>query len=155
MGNERKNKMIKLIPIFYTNLPSEIRGRSYGLFIQIDKKYKDNKGLLKHEREHSRQFLQFAIPTIIVVLGLLFSPYDIIAPFVVPFFGTHWLLYRFSKKYKYWAEVKAFGYSIAYGDRTKQDIKHSLKTYYKIPSKIMQYYESDIEIAIEEAKKSR
>lgn len=44
--------------------------------------------------------------------------------------------------------------SIVYGERTKENVKHSLETYYEIPRNVMKNYEVDIELAIMKAKKS-
>lgn len=50
------NKLTKVIPIQYTTLDTSIKGRSFGVLIQIDEKYKEDKGLLAHERVHVKQF---------------------------------------------------------------------------------------------------
>ena len=41
------NKITKLIPISYTTLDSSIKGRSFGVLIQIDEKYKKTYEYLK------------------------------------------------------------------------------------------------------------
>ena len=73
-------------------------------------------------------------------------------PLVSVVFGGHGLLYRFSKWYKYKSEVEAFGYSIAYGSRTREDVKWSLENYYGV-DEYMNDFDIDIEIAIQDAKK--
>ena len=146
------NKLIKLIPIFYKDLPSTLKGRSYGLWIEIDNKYKDDKGLLAHERAHARQFLKFALAGLI--LSILTIALGYIEFFALPLIliGAHGLLYKYSNIYRYKAEVEAFGYSILYGNRTKESVKNSLTSFYKIDSKTMKDYEFDINEAIENAK---
>jgi hypothetical protein len=121
------NKLTKLFPVFYKEISTpNVRGRSYGLWIVIEPHLIDDKGLLAHERCHVRQF----ITTL----------------------GTHGIMYGLSKKYKYKAEVEAFGYSIAYGSRTISDVKNSLISAYGITNDIMDTYEADIEFAIYKAK---
>ena len=121
------NKLTKLFPVFYKEISTpNVRGRSYGLWIVIEPHLRDDKGLLAHERCHVRQF----ITTL----------------------GTHGIMYELSKKYKYKAEVEAFGYSIAYGSRTISDVKNSLISAYGITNDIMDTYEADIEFAIYKAK---
>lgn len=121
------NKLIKLIPVIYKDLPNTIKGRSWGLWIEIQPKHKDDLGLLAHERCHVRQFFTY--------------------PFV------YGLLYKFSSKFRYKFEVEAFGYSIAYGNRTKENVRSSLASYYNIPEDVMKYFTADITYAIENAKK--
>ena len=121
------NKLTKLFPVFYKEISTpNVRGRSYGLWIVIEPHLIDDKGLLAHERCHVRQF----ITTL----------------------GTHGIMYGLSKKYKYKAEIEAFGYSIAYGSRTISDVKNSLISAYGIPEDIMECYKADIEYAICKAK---
>ncbi len=147
------NKLTKLIPIQYTTLDASIKGRSFGVLIQIDKKYKDDKGLLAHERVHAKQFLRLWLSAIPIGLVLLFLGYDFGIIPIIAGIGLHGLLYKFSKVYRYKAEVEAFGYSIAYGNRSVANVKSSLKTHYKIPDLIMKGFDSDIQKSIETAKK--
>jgi len=116
------NKLVKLIPIFYKDLSPNLRGRYYGLWIYIDKKYKGRNGLLAHERCHARQLLK--------TLGL------------------HGILYPLSKRWKYKTEVEAFGYSIYAKERNKVEVKRTLIIAYKIPKNIMRNYEREIDYAV-------
>lgn len=147
------NKLTKLIPIQYTTLDPFIKGRSFGVLIQIDEKYKEDKGLLAHERVHVKQFLRLWLSSILIGLVLLFLGYDFGIIPIIAGLGLHGLLYKFSKLYRYKAEVEAFGYSIAYGNRTASNVKSSLKTYYKIPDSILQGFDKDMQKSIEKAKK--
>jgi hypothetical protein len=56
-------------------------------------------------------------------------------------------------KNRYKAEVEAFGYSVAYGNRSKENVRSSLASYYDIPIDVMKYFDKDIEESIENAKK--
>lgn len=47
MGNKMLNKLTKLIPIQYIKLDPLIKGRSFGVLIQIDEKYKKTYEYLK------------------------------------------------------------------------------------------------------------
>ena len=83
------NKLTKLIPIQYTTLDASIKGRSFGVLIQIDEKYKDDKGLLEHERVHVKQLLRLwlsAIPIGLVLLCLGYE-YDILP--IISGLGLH------------------------------------------------------------------
>lgn len=147
------NRLTKVIPIQYTTLDPSIKGRSFGVLIQIDEKYKEDKGLLAHERVHVKQFLRLWLSSILIGLVLLYLGYDFGIIPIIAGLGLHGLLYKFSKLYRYKAEVEAFGYSIAYGNRSVANVKSSLKTYYKIPDSIMKGFDRDIQKLIENAKK--
>lgn len=146
-------KLTKLIPIQYTTLDPSIKGRSFGVLIQIDKKYREDKGLLAHEKVHVKQFLRLWLSTIPLGLVLICLGYDYGMLPIIAGIGLHGLLYKFSKLYRYKAELEAFGYSIAYGNRSVANVKSSLKTYYKIPDSIMKDFDSDIQKSIANAKK--
>lgn len=147
------NKLTKLIPIQYTALDPSIKGRSFGVLIQIDEKYKEDKGLLVHERVHVKQFLRLWLTSILIGVVLLSLGYDYGILPIIAGIGLHGLLYKFSKVYRYKAEIEAFGYSIAYGNRSVANVKSSLKTYYKIPDSIMKDFDSDMQKSMDNAKK--
>lgn len=147
------NNITKLAHIQYKSLDPSIKGRSFGVLIQIDEKYKEDKGLLVHERVHVKQFLRLWLSAIHIGLVLLFLGYDFGILPIIAGLGLHGLLYKFSRLYRYKTEVEAFGYSIAYGNRTVSNVKSSLKTYYKIPDSIMKDFDSDIQKSIANAKK--
>lgn len=146
------NKLTKATPIQYTTLGPSIKGRSFGVLIQIDEKYKDDKGLLAHERVHVKQFIRLWLSATPIGLVLLFLGYDFGIIPIIAGLGLHGLLYKFSKLYRYKAEIEAFGYSIAYGNRTIEMVEYSLKNFYNIPDSIMKDYRLDIDIAIDNAK---
>lgn len=147
------NKLTKLIPISYTTLDPSIKGRSFGVLIQIDKKYREDKGLLAHERVHVKQFLRLWLSAVTLGVVLLCLGYDFGIIPIIAGIGLHGLLYKLSKLYRYKAEVEAFGYSIAYGNRSVANVKSSLKTYYKISDSIMKDFDKDIQKSITNAKK--
>lgn len=147
------NKLTKRIHIQYTTLDPSIKGRSFGVLIQIDEKYRNDKGLLAHERVHVKQFLRLWLSAIPLGLVLLYLGYDFGIIPIIAGLGLHGLLYKFSKLYRYKAEIEAFGYSIAYGNRSVANVKSSLKTYYKIPDSIMKDFDKDMEKSIANAMK--
>ena len=69
------------VPVFYKELKT-FAGKSFGLFIVIDPKHKDNMPLLAHELNHCKQFW--------ATLGL------------------HALAYKFIKRYRYNSEVGCY-----------------------------------------------
>ena len=73
---------------YVDSLSEGVGGRAQMWFITILRKYQSDTGILAHEKEHVRQFW---------TLGLF-----------------HGLLYRFSKKYRLWAEVKAYKMQLKY-----------------------------------------
>ena len=146
------NTITKLIPIQYKDLDSSIKGRSLGFFIQIGNKYKEDKGLLAHERAHARQFLKFALTGLILSILTVALGYIDFSTLPLILIGAHGLIYKYSTIYRYKAEVEAFGYSILYGNRTKESVKNSLTSFYRIYSKTIEDYEFDITKAINNAK---
>jgi hypothetical protein len=69
---------------FYTTrfIKKPHAGTTYGPFIFIKPEYKDDIGLLAHEREHVAQWFCT--------------------------FGLHSLFYRLSERYRLWSEVRAY-----------------------------------------------
>lgn len=114
------------VPVFYKDLGPSIKGRSKGLWIEIDNKYKDDIGLLEHERCHVRQFFRTV--------------------------GFHGVLTLISKTYKYNSEVEAFGYSLYYKNRSIADVKRTLKYDYGFSDEIMKGFDSEILLSIDKAK---
>ncbi len=151
--NKILNYLVRLVPVFYKRLDSSIKGRSKGLWIEIRPEFKDDKGLLAHERVHVRQLLRIWLAFVIV--GIVIGFYiNLNLGLIVGIFGflVHGLLYTYSKAYKYKAEVEAFGYSVLYGNRSKDNVRRSLKSYYKIPDSIMTDFEKDFEKSMNNAK---
>lgn len=76
--------------VIYTNkfIPEKFAATTYGPVVLIRPKYKNDKGLLEHEKVHVWQWVMS--------------------------FGLHSLLYKFSKKYRLEAEVCAYKEQIKY-----------------------------------------
>lgn len=74
--------------VFYTDrfIPARFAGMAVAIFIFIRPKYKNDYGLLAHERVHVKQFLR--------------------SPFL------HGLKYQFNKEYRYQCEIEAYARQI-------------------------------------------
>jgi hypothetical protein len=72
-------------------------------FIEINPKYKNDKGLHAHEYEHVKQYFMLGIPAFIICL--LLSNWLVA---VIALIATHDVLYTFIRGYRQWCEVTAF-----------------------------------------------
>ena len=100
----------------YTDkLANGFGGTAQGPVIKILSKYKDDAGLLEHEKTHVRQWYA------VLALGLLLCTLLtlIVLPSLWPLYGlalfSHQLLYKFVRPYRRWCEVKAYRKQIAIG----------------------------------------
>ena len=100
----------------YTDkLANGFGGTAQGPVIKILSKYKDDAGLLEHEKTHVRQWYA------VLALGLLLCTLLtlIVLPSLWPLYGlalfSHQLLYRFVRPYRCWSEVKAYRKQITIG----------------------------------------
>lgn len=76
-------------------VPGKFNARNYGFFIAFDSKYSFNStGLMQHELEHSKQFYRLPV--------------------------LHALLYKFSKEYRYRAELEAYAVQLSNYSREEQ-----------------------------------
>ena len=100
---------------FTEKLPSGFGGTAQGPIIKILPKYKDDAGLLEHEKTHVRQWYAVLALGLMVsaLLALLLSPTFWIGCAVAP--SLHPLLYKFILPYRRWCEVKAYRKQIATG----------------------------------------
>ena len=91
--------------VFYVgNLPDGIGGQTIGPVVRIAEKYRYDEGIFRHELEHVRQGL-----------ALLFLP--------------HALLYRFVRRYRLWAEARAYSIQMRYPDRNGECLTLALAAY--------------------------
>ena len=96
-------------------------GTAKGPIIKILPKYKDDSGLLEHEKVHVRQWygvlaLGLLVSTLLTLLvSLSLWPLFGLAPFV------HQLLYKLARPYRRWCEVQAYRKQIATGDYTSNE----------------------------------
>lgn len=90
-------------------------GTAQGPLIKILPKYKDDVGLIEHEKTHVRQWYA------VLSLGLLFCTLLtlLVSPSLWPLYGVapflHQLLYKFLRPYRRWCEVQAYRKQIAIG----------------------------------------
>ena len=91
------------ILIYTDNLPANVGGRANGPVIRIKNKYRDDKGILEHEKCHVRQWWR--------TLGL------------------HGLL-TFHKGYKFRIEVEAYKEQLKYSPGNEELFAHFIATNY-------------------------
>lgn len=90
-------------------------GTAQGPIIKILPKYRDDIGLLEHEKVHVRQWYGW------LALGLLIGTLLtlLVSPSLWPLFGLapflHSLLYKFVRLYRRWCEVQAYRKQVAVG----------------------------------------
>ncbi|MDY7581180.1 hypothetical protein [Pseudomonas sp. CCI3.1] len=96
-------------------LPNGFGGTAQGPLIKILPKYKDDIGLLEHEKVHVRQW--YAWLALGLLIGTLLTL--LVSPSLWPLFGLapllHQLLYKFTRPYRRWCEVQAYRKQIETG----------------------------------------
>lgn len=118
----RLEERVKLYLIKYAKeLPNGFGGTAQGPLIKILPKYKEDIGLLEHEKVHVRQWYAWLVIGLLLstMLTLLVSPslwpLYCLAPFL------HSLLYKFVRPYRRWCEVQAYRRQIATGGYASAD----------------------------------
>ena len=96
-------------------LPNGFGGTAQGPFIKLLPKYKDDVGLIEHEKTHVRQwYAVFGVGLLLCTLLTL-----LVSPSLWPLYGAapflHQLLYKFLRPYRRWCEVQAYRKQIAIG----------------------------------------
>lgn len=116
-------------------------GTAQGPLIKILTKYKDDDGLLEHEKAHVRQWYA------VLALGLLLSALLtlLVSPSVWPLFGLapflHQLLYKLVRPYRRGCEVRAYRKQIASGGYTSNE--------FAVTALVEKY---DLELSVDEAR---
>lgn len=104
-----------------SELPNGFGGAVQGPIIKILAVYKDDAGLLEHEKVHVRQWY-FVLALVLLISGLLTM---LVSPFLWPMYGLalfgHQLLYKFVRPYRRWSEVKAYRKQIGFGGYTSNE----------------------------------
>ena len=99
-------------------LASGFGGTAQGPLIKILSKYKEDAGLIEHEKTHVRQW--YAVLGLGLLLGTLLTL--LVEPSLWPLYGlapvSHQLLYTFVRPYRRWCEVKAYRKQLAVGGYT-------------------------------------
>lgn len=100
---------------------ADFDGLSFGPFIKIRNIYKGDAGILEHEKTHVRQWAAMTVASLIpiLVLSVLCSSAFLIFSGVA--FASHGLLYRFFRRYRKWAEVRAYRSQLDAGSYSNKD----------------------------------
>lgn len=115
-------KRVKCYLIKYVEkLTKGFGGTAQGPFIKILSKYKDDAGLLEHEKAHVRQWYALLAVGVLIstLLTLLVSPS--LWPLYVLTLFLHQSLYKFIRPYRRWCEVQAYRKQIAVGGYTSNE----------------------------------
>lgn len=102
--------------ISYTKkLANGFGGTAQGPLIRLLPKYKDDVGLLEHEKVHVRQW--YVLLTLVLLLSALVIL--MVSSSLWPVCGlalvSHQLLYKFVRPYRHWSEVQAYRRQIGIG----------------------------------------
>ena len=96
-------------------LPNGFGGTAQGPLIKILPKYKNDVGLIEHEKTHVRQW--YTVTAAGVLLSTLLAFF--VSASLLPLYGmspfSHRLLYKFFRPYRRWCEVQAYRKQIATG----------------------------------------
>lgn len=97
-------------------LPNGFGGTTQGPLIKLLTKYKDDVGLIEHEKMHVRQW--YAMLGAGLLLCTLLTL--LMLPSLWPLYGLapfgHQMLYKFVRPYRRWCEVQAYRKQISTGD---------------------------------------
>ena len=92
--------MIHALVIYTKWLPERKAGLTIGPLVLIQRRYKGDQGLLRHELTHARQFWITA--------------------------GLHLILYPLSRRYRLWAESVAFSKQVRFDRSNLDDLAEKL-----------------------------
>lgn len=116
-------------------------GTAQGPLIKVLSKYKDDAGLIEHEKTHVRQW--YAVMALGLLLCVLLTL--LVSPSLWPMYGVapflHQLLYRIVRPYRRWCEVRAYRKQIAIGDYTSNE--------FAVTSLVEKY---DLRLSVDEAR---
>ena len=128
--------------IHYTDsIPEGFGGVSYGPYIKIRPKYKDDGGIHAHEQTHAKQwwswFLVGAVAAYLLwPLGNVYWYYALLAGV-----GMHFALYKFVHAYRLWCEVKAYRVQAQYyADDRRLLFAKFISTKYRLNISLEQAY---------------
>lgn len=107
--------------IYTDDLGADFGGTAKGFVIRIRPEYRGDQGLLRHELEHVRQFWRVGLAMTALlcaaVFGLDLHPAWLISVAAAGM-STHDLAYSSSRRYRLWAEVRAYRVQMRYPDAT-------------------------------------
>mgnify|MGYP001761731782 CR=1 FL=1 len=100
---------------YVNNLSGGFAGKASGPIVKVLEKYKDDTGLIEHEKTHVRQW--YAALAIWLLLCALLSLF--VSPVLWPVCGlaplVHPVLYKLVRPYRQWCEVQAYRKQLATG----------------------------------------
>lgn len=111
------------VPVFYIEkMKGRRAGVSHGFYIRILKKYKEDKGIHRHELVHCEQFYFVGAIAASIICFLMVSSYGCeYAGLALAGLPLHGLLYKLLPKYRYWAELVAYREQLRFAkDREKR-----------------------------------
>lgn len=118
--------------MYIEKLPDKFGGIAQGPLIKLRSKYKDDTGLIEHEKTHVHQWYfclavgLFLSAILTTFASLSLWPLFFLAPFL------HQLLYRFVRPYRCWCEIRAYRKQIAVGGYTSNDAATALADKYDL-----------------------
>lgn len=124
--------------IYTDDLGADFGGTAKGFVIRIRPKYRGDQGLLRHELEHVRQWWVSSLVTAALlcapVIGFDLHP-SWLFPAVVWSALPHRLAYLLSRRYRLWAEVRAYRVQMRYPDATGGSLSASRAAQFLIQPK--------------------
>lgn len=128
--------------IHYTDdIPEGFGGVSYGPYIKIRPKYKDDSGIHAHEQVHAKQWWAWFLAGAVVAyflwpLGEFLWYYALLAGV-----GMHFALYKFVHAYRLWSEVQAYKLQACYyADDRRLLFAKFISTKYRLNISLEQAY---------------
>lgn len=95
--------------IYTVALPTDLAGSARGPVVCIRPKYRSNLGLHAHEYEHVRQWWASGLTAVaLIVASAVASGLPSASCFAPIGFALHPILYAASRRYRLWAEVRAY-----------------------------------------------
>lgn len=108
--------------IKYTKrLPNEFGGTTQGPFIRLLVKYKNDIGLIEHEKTHVRQWYTVLVVGLLLCTALMLLVTISIWPLIGLAPVLHQFLYKFFRPYRRWCEVRAYRKQIKSGGYVNND----------------------------------
>ena len=102
-------------------LPNGFGGTTQGPLIKLLTKYKDDVGLIEHEKMHVRQWYAVLGAGLLLCTLLML----LILPSLWPLYGLalfgHPMLYKLVRPYRRWCEVRAYRKQVSTGDYTSNE----------------------------------
>ena len=108
----------------YTDsMPAAFGGQTRGPVIKIRPKYKGDAGLLEHEKFHVREWWAWSCAVALAAIAVALALGPMIGlPFLLWAPLAHQAVYRWSRRYRLWSEVRAYRIQLRqYGPSTSAE----------------------------------